>query len=326
LWPFIKKLNARKNLDRRGQQLKPTVLVLLATYNGKPWLKEQLDSILQQHEVDIKVAVSDDMSSDGTWDWLQETSEKNERVTLLPQIGKFGGAARNFFRLLRDVDFSYCNYVSFADQDDIWLPEKLSLAHALIQNQSADGYSSNVLAFWPDGRKMLVNKAQPQKTWDYLFEAAGPGCTYVIKSELAIAIQTLLIKRWDEAQEVGLHDWFAYAFARANDYKWVIDERPGMLYRQHETNQVGVNSGRRAFLNRLQTVTSGWAFDQAVLITKLVGLEHDAFVKRWIKGGRIGLLILALHSCQCRRRLRDSVFFFLSCLLLFFRPSKHGIK
>jgi rhamnosyltransferase len=301
--------------------LKPSVLVLLATYNGKPWLKEQLDSILQQRQVDIRVAVSDDMSSDGTWDWLQETSEKDDRISLLPQIGKFGGAARNFFRLLRDVDFSKCDYVSFADQDDIWLPEKLIHAHELIQDQRADGYSSNVLAFWPDGRKMLVNKAQPQKTWDYLFEAAGPGCTYVIKSELAIAIQALLIKRWGEAQKVGLHDWFAYAFARANGYKWVIDKRPGMLYRQHETNQVGVNSGRRAFLNRLQTVTSGWAFNQAVLITKLVGLEQDAFVKRWIKGGRIGLLSLALHSGQCRRRLRDRAFFLLSCLLLFFRPS-----
>lgn len=296
----------------------PSVAVCLAAFNGTRWLPEQLDSILDQTGVSVTVIVSVDQSSDKTEAWFDQRALADSRIVLLSHGEKFGGASRNFFRIMREIDFHRFDYVSFADQDDIWLPDKLSCAHQLILSTGADAYSSNVIAFWPDGRKVLIDKSQEQVEWDFLFEAAGPGCTYVMRKELAHAIQDLIRSRWGDVQEVGLHDWLAYAFARANGYRWLIDCYAGMLYRQHEANQVGVNSGARAFVQRARKVLSGWGLTQSVLIAQLVGLGNDPFVKRWSGQSKLGLLWLALHARQCRRRPRDKLIFALSCLVLCF--------
>lgn len=303
------------------QSSKPTVAVFLAVYNGTKWLDEQITTILDQSDISVTAFVSVDCSTDGSEHWIDKVAANDVRIKVLPQGCSFGGAARNFFRLLRDVDFGEFEYVSFADQDDIWLPNKLSQAHEMLVRTNSDGYSSNVLAFWPDGRKSLIEKSQPQVQWDFLFEAAGPGCTYVMRKELACALKDVVISRWDEVQEVGLHDWFAYAFARANGYRWVIDNIPSMLYRQHENNQVGVNVGWRAFVHRADKVLGGWGLDQSALIARLVGLNDVPFVLRWASGSRLGLLYLALHAVQCRRRVRDKFIFGLSCLVLSLKRS-----
>ncbi len=294
----------------------PKIAVCLAAFNGSDWLPEQLDSILAQAGVAVTVFLSVDSSTDGTEGWVDARAQADSRIVVLPHGENFGGAARNFFRILRDVDLSKFDYVSFADQDDIWLPNKLLRAHAELLRTKAHAYSSNVTAFWPNGRQVLIKKSQRQVRWDFLFEAAGPGCTYVMRKELACAVQDLVRSHWDEVQEVGLHDWFSYAFARANGYQWLIDDFVGMLYRQHEQNQVGVNAGWRAFMHRADKVLSGWGLAQSALIARLVGLSDDPFVLRWAGGSRLGLLYLALHAGQCRRRVRDKFIFGLSCLVL----------
>lgn len=290
--------------------------VCLAAFNGALWLPEQIDSILCQTGVVVKLFVSVDKSTDNTQEFFETIAQSQDRIVILPHGDRFGGAARNFFRIIKDVNFQNFDYVAFADQDDIWLPNKLLRAHEMLSCTEADGYSSNVIAFWSDGRKSLIEKSQQQVQWDFLFEAAGPGCTYVIRNELACAVQHVVRTRWDEIQEVGLHDWFIYAFARANGYRWVIDDVPGMLYRQHENNQVGVNAGWRAFIHRADKVLSGWGLAQSALISRLVGLSDAPFFLRWSDRSRLSLLYLALHAWQCRRRVRDKFIFGLSCLVL----------
>ena len=290
--------------------------VCFAAYNGMAYIVEQVKSILLQKNVDIKIFISVDKSTDGTENYLAEWALSDLRIILLPFGQRFGGAGPNFYRLLREVDLTGFDYISFSDQDDIWLPDKLQRAHETLSKTGADAYSSNITAFWPDGRKALIEKSQKQVQWDFLFEAAGPGCTYVMRKELACAIQALLKDRWADVQQVGLHDWFAYAFARANGYRWVIDDYPGMLYRQHEKNQVGVNMGWRALLHRARKICNGWGLSQSALIADLIGLGNDPFVKRWAGGSRVGMFWLACHAGQCRRRLRDKWLFALSCLVL----------
>lgn len=294
----------------------PKVAVCIAAFNGVLWLPEQIVSILSQTGVQVTLFASVDFSVDGTEEWFDQICLRHLNVVVLPHGKHFGGAAPNFFRLLADVEFSDFDYVSLADQDDIWLPDKLFRAHQLLSTTGADAYSSNVMAFWPDGRKLLIEKSQLQVKWDFLFEAAGPGCTYVMREELAHAIQVLVKTRWADVQKVGLHDWFVYAFARANGYRWVIDDYAGMLYRQHANNQVGVNKGWRALRHRAHKVLGGWGLTQSALIADLVGLGDDAFVKRWSGGRRAGLFWLACHGGQCRRRGRDKLLFALSCLAM----------
>jgi rhamnosyltransferase len=301
----------------------PRVAICLAAFNGMRWIEEQLNSILAQLSAHVTVFVSVDKSSDGTEQWVDRRAEADRRIVVLPHGQRFGGAGRNFFRLLRDVDFSGFDYVSFADQDDYWFETKLVRADEVLRRTGADAYSSNVIAFWPSGRRMLIDKSQPQKKWDFLFEAAGPGCTYVMKVKFAQALQARVREQWGEMQQVSLHDWFAYAFARASGYRWIIDEQPGMLYRQHAGNQVGVNEGWQALLRRAHKIWDGWWLGQAALIAQLVGMSEDPFVCSWQAPSRLAALKLAFRAVECRRRTRDQVLFALSCLTLVIGGSRH---
>ncbi len=292
----------------------PRIAVLLAAYNGVQWLESQIDSILEQQQVAVTVFISVDQSSDGTEALVTALAAADERIIALPYGRKFGGAAPNFFRLLAEVDVSAFAYVAFADQDDLWFANKLSRAVTRLSQTGADAYSSNVTAFWPDGRQALIVKSQPQQRWDFLFEAAGPGCTYLFSRELAVALQALIHQQPQQINKVGLHDWFCYAFARAQGYQWLIDDFSGLRYRQHQLNQVGVNKGIKAFLHRAQRILDGWAFQQTALIVALTGLAAEPFVRRCLQPTRCSRLQLALHAPQCRRRLRDQFLFALSCL------------
>ena len=89
-----------------------------------------------------------------------------------------------------------------------------------------------------------------------------------------------------------------------------------MLYRQHDSNQVGVNFGPYAKFHRARKIFGGWGIEQSQLIARLLGLDRDAFVRVWIGGQRAGLLRLALQAKQCRRATGDKLLFALSCVIL----------
>lgn len=302
--------------------MEPKCLVLLAAYNGMQWISEQVDSILKQSGVSVTLLISVDRSTDGTEEWVSQLATVNPNVGHLQHGETFGGAARNFFRLINEAPLDSFDYFAFADQDDIWSPEKLSRAFECITAEGAHGYSGNVTAFWPDGREALIEKSQPQVAYDHLFESAGPGCTFVFTRELFESFQLHISSHFAEVQRVSLHDWYAYAFSRANDYKWVIDTSSYMRYRQHDSNQFGANTGFTALTSRLAKVRNGWWLDQAATISKLVGLENDAFVRRWVDLQRGGLLILSLKGFKCRRRPRDKIVFSLLCLMVAFLGRK----
>lgn len=291
----------------------PKVAVLLAAYNGMLWIEEQLASILGQASVDVTVYISIDPSTDGTENWCMAYAAERPEVVVLPTVGSFGGASRNFFRLIRDVDFDTYDFIAFADQDDIWHKDKLQRATTAIQSRQVDAYSSNVTAFWPNGRTHLLDKAQPQVAWDFLFEAAGPGCTYVLSKKLAQTLKISMLANWQQLQAVSLHDWYCYAFARSHGYGWYIDPVPSMDYRQHENNQIGANKGLSPLIARYKTIHDGWWFSQVRMIALLVGQGEDPFVKTWLQLRRRQQVRLSFSAWKCRRRERDKVFFFFVC-------------
>jgi rhamnosyltransferase len=299
-----------------SHSVRPKIAICLAAFNGVSWLDEQLDSILGQEAVDVTLFVSVDSSTDGTEELINTRATGDARVNVLPHGGKFGGAAANFFRILRDVQFEPFDYVGFADQDDIWVDGKLSRAVAMLRETGAVGYSSNLMAFWPSGRRRLIQKAQSQRRLDFIFESAGAGCTFLVTKVLVADIQNLLSVRRDDLQGVALHDWFAYALARARGYRWFTDDFVGVLYRQHATNQLGANSGWQPIVRRMRLVLSGWAMDQSALVAELIGYGEHPIVRRGLDRGRLGMLWLMTQSWQCRRRPRDRILFAMACLLL----------
>ena len=285
------------------------IAVLLASYNGVKYIKEQIDSILNQKEVDVTIFISDDLSTDKTVEYLQDIYKDFKNIVYLPSGSKFGGAGKNFFRLIKDVDFSSFDFISFVDQDDIWYEDKLIRAIKTIEDKQLDAYSSNVLAFWEDGKEMIINKSSLQARYDYLFEAAGPGCTYVLKKDLAISLQNFICDNWEDVNKVELHDWFIYAFARENNYKWHIDEKPSMRYRQHTSNQVGANDGLKAKLKRLKKVFSSWYREEIIKIIKVLRLENKyKFSKYILNKSYLNNLLLLKYSFEFRRNKKEKIF------------------
>ena len=195
-----------------------------------------------------------------------------------------------------------------------------------MMEQGAFGYSSNVTAFWPSGKTQLVNKAQPQRSLDFIFEAAGPGCTYVLNISLALSLQKMIRGADASLLRVGYHDWLIYAFARANNYTWVIDDWSSMQYRQHANNQIGVNTGWHPYWVRVRKILSGHGFEQSLLIANLVNATSTPIVQKGLCGGRLGYLWLVLRANQCRRKRLDQLWFFILCVLFAIaKPSDSGI-
>ncbi|MBN2644156.1 MAG: glycosyltransferase [Desulfuromonadaceae bacterium] len=300
----------------------PKCVVVLAAYRGQPWIGEQLDSILNQSGMAVRVVVSIDPSPDGTEDVVRHYAAQDSRVTLLPVAKRFGCAAGNFYHLLCEVDLGDVDCLAFADQDDLWCSDKLRRAWNRL-DRGYDAYSSNVRAFWPDGRSCLIEKARPQRAYDYLFEAAGPGCTYVLSHRLAESLQQFARLHRQALDEVYFHDWFFYAYARSAGFNWYIDAEPGLLYRQHQHNQLGANIGLYCGLKRLAMMSSCRYGQQAMRISRLCldrhpsCDDHQALI-RIAAGGWTARWFVLTHVGSCRRARRDRLVLFICCLLGWF--------
>lgn len=280
-------------------------IILLATYNGESYIKDQLDSILNQKGVQIKVLVSDDLSTDNTLKIIK--SYNDSRIHILPNYQKFGSASQNFFRLVRDANFDDFDYVSFADQDDIWNLDKLKNSISTIISKNADAYSSNVLAFWENGKSLVVNKAQNIKKYDHFFSSAGPGCTYVFKKSLAIQFQNELNAKNKLIKKIDFHDWLIYSYARVHKFKWCIDDSITMKYRQHQNNQFGANSGIKTYVKRWKESRNGWFRNQIIYGAQFC--DYSAYPICVLKKNKLfGRLILIKDIFKFRRKKSEAIF------------------
>ena len=224
----------------------PAVAVLLATHDGEPYVRPQVQSILSQAGVDVTLHVSDDGSTDGTRELVQEWAAQEPRIRLLPRAARFGSAAPNFYHLLLSVDPARYDAIAFADQDDVWFEWKLEHHLGLAKEHGVGGVSSSVLAFWPDGRERAVEKAGQMRRFDHLFQGPGPGCTFLITPALAEVVRACLSRPDLGASSFVFHDWLIYAIARSCGFGWHISERPSLRYRQHGSNEWGANVGMSA--------------------------------------------------------------------------------
>ena len=288
----------------------------MAAYNGKQYIAQQLQTILNQTHKPCKILINIDLSTDETVAIVEGYATKSSEIEILSSKKHFGSAAANFIYLLLNTNLSNIDYIALADQDDLWNEDKLDKAIQKLQ-QGYDGYSSNVEAFWEDGRKKVLEKNQSQQNFDHLFESAGPGCTFVMTKKLALELQNFLKKNQSEISQMKqYHDWLIYAFARTNYYKWFIDGYASMQYRQHALNDFGAHVGFSGFLVRVKRVIKGEGFDQVLRLIRILKLENDPFVSKWYPLSRFGFLRLAFHAPQCRRRLREKIYFIFACILI----------
>jgi glycosyltransferase involved in cell wall biosynthesis len=232
------------------------IAILLCTYNGERFLKEQLDSIANQTHENWSLYVSDDGSTDNTLQIVENFKSKLApgRVTLFQ--GPKQGFAKNFMSLAK------CNYIeadffAFSDQDDIWFEDKLERSVKYLSNSS----SSQPALYC--SRTRLVNMTGEVIGLSPLFSNA-PSFRNALVQSLAGA-NTMLVNRdarnllsqTPDDAKIPAHDWLAYLLVSGAGGYVVFDKTPSLDYRQHDNNLIGSNSGVTARISRLIKMFSG---------------------------------------------------------------------
>ena len=285
----------------------PKVAVLLAAYNGEKYIQEQIESIVNQVDVDVYIYISIDASTDRTLEICQQLQKIYNNIFIINE-GKerFGSAGKNFYYLIKNVDFEEFDFIALSDQDDIWKPSKIIRGIQVLEKEQASGYSSDVECFWDDGsrKNKIIKKSYPQKKYDYYFEPAGPGCTYILTKKFATVFQRELRNLTNPPFH---HDWYIYAFARKNNFRWHIDNHPNIYYRQHISNQVGANIGINQKLNRIKKLKNKTY--QKEVFEILTSIEIPQKTKNGIKK------LVIKNPLVFRRDKKEAIFLFIFALL-----------
>lgn len=230
-----------------------TVEILLATYNGEKYIREQIDSILNQDYKDWVVRVSDDASRDATYEVLLEYKTKYPDKFILHRNEKgFGSAKLNFMHLIRN---SECQYVMCCDQDDVWLPNKISLTLQAMKQNEEKGIPVLVHTDLKVVDENLGIKSESFFQYSKLNKEAGyrelliqnsvTGCTMMLNRELV-----MLLNRDINVNKILMHDWLAALIAAAKGKICFVDQAT-ILYRQHSVNSVGAKQyGLALFIER----------------------------------------------------------------------------
>jgi len=225
-------------LDARIHRDSLPVAVLLSTYNGMRYLPEQLESLIRQDFRRWTLIWRDDGSTDGTPALMQPFAERFGEESCLPMPDQAGhlGIIGSFLTLLRQVPPN--TVAAFADQDDIWLPDKLQRGAEALAAVPGD-----VPALYC-ARQRLVDEnlvtlgLSPYRGGPAVFPAAltqnvATGCT-VMLNPAAVALIAA-----SNPPEGTLHDWWSYLMVSAAGGRLIADPVPVVLYRQHCANAVG---------------------------------------------------------------------------------------
>lgn len=248
---------------------KRKVLVLLATYNGERFLKEQLDSIMQQDGVEVHVLIRDDGSKDNTVQLLKTMSHFYEgRVTVIE--GENIGCTPCFMQLMKmAVDFKGfdADYYAFCDQDDVWLRDKLYRSTTALDKMDSTkpalffGYCQ-----WADTGMNLLPTPPPKPYRftlgeSFLINAAGG---------LTMVFNTSLLKNAIRADipSAVLHDWWVYVLCLALSGNVYYDPQPLVHYRLHGNNVMG--TGRVPLLKRINRILNPVNKDLSYYLAKVL--------------------------------------------------------
>jgi rhamnosyltransferase len=299
----------------------PRVAIVLATYNGANWVGEQLASISSQLHKDWHLFIRDDGSTDATITIIKSLVSP-DRVTFLDSSGgTTGSPAANFIKALCAVDYSSFDYLAFADQDDIWVPNRLGRAIEKMQACSADGYSSDLIAFDNSLRRSwYVDKSQPSCEFDYLFQGASAGCTYMLSRRAVTLISKVLRPYASEFPPNRSHDWLIYAIGRSHGLTWFGDTEASVFYRQHSRNSYGALPSVKGLTFRLQLARSGWYREHVLWLRNVLRLTPEereilSLVDRLRIRDRVALV---LRTGQFRRKRKDQWLFAIAVLLGWF--------
>ncbi len=234
----------------------PDVAVLLCSYQGERHLAEQLDSIGRQTHAGWRVWVSDDGSTDATLAILERYRSQWGADRLSVQSGPAQGFAANFRSLTCRADID-ADCFAWADQDDIWEPDKLARALEWLQSVPDDTpalYGTRTLLTDEDDRPIGKSPlfTRPPSFSNALVQSIAGGNTMVFNR----ATRELLVQAGSQGEAVA-PDWLAYLVVTGCGGRVHYDPWTSVRYRQHEGNLSGSNVSLRGRWQRMRLLLGG---------------------------------------------------------------------
>ena len=217
----------------------PKIDILMTTYNGEKYLKEQIESILNQTYKNINLIISDDCSTDNTRDILKEYQDL-ENIKIYYQDKNLGYVA-NFEFLLKHVE---SDIYMLSDQDDVWMPNKIEETFKKLEEDNADLVFTDLEVV--NQKLELINKSFNKsmnkehkigKTlgtnqFEYLYNNIT-GCTIMSKKKWIDEILPI-----PKGSKYVIHDsWIGLIISLNGKISYL--DKPTIKYRQHSENQVG---------------------------------------------------------------------------------------
>ena len=229
------------------------VAILLATYNGENYIREQLDSLLSQTFQDFVVYIHDDGSDDKTKHILKEYAASSDKIVVLEYESNHG-AKENFFSLLDHVE---ANYYMFCDQDDIWHNDKIEKSYSTIKNLESKYGKDKALCIYTDLRVVDENKNVINDSFfkmEGIFPEFLKDFNHVAASNFATGCTMLFNHKAKESMNpdkefATMHDaWFALSVMVSDGIVFPIRETL-IDYRQHADNTLGAVDANRLSLS-----------------------------------------------------------------------------
>lgn len=242
-----------------------TVGIVMATYNGMKYVREQIDSILANTYTDWKLWIWDDGSKDNTVSILKEYEDKYPNKIIVHENPKNLGVVLNFLDAARQCD---TEYVMFCDQDDVWMANKIQRTLDTMKKTEekmgsdypitvftdatvVDGKLNNIQSSFYQASRLDTKKVDINHL---LIENKLLGCTIMMN----YAVKDLLTNLPKSAR---VHDWWI-ALLTSCFGKIVYLPKATLLYRQHENNVIG----NQNFISYVQNRTKNLKKQKQILL------------------------------------------------------------
>lgn len=259
-----------------------SVVVLLSTYNGSKYIKEQIQSIVDQdYDGVIEVCIRDDGSKDDTVDVIKTINvTKNRKLTFLPDDGNLG-PQRSFLRL---IDLApHAEFYFFADQDDVWTSDHVSAAVAMLQNADKPVmYCSNYSLV--DANLKLLSEfeinAKPQFTpLKSFFYNQIPGCCMAWNDMLQRYLKQMRL------DNVMMHDRYVLSFACFIGEVF-YDPQSHILHRIHGDNVIGAGHKKINFVKwikeKYSLLSTKEKYDVSKMAEEFLRIAEDIAHEKYI--------------------------------------------
>lgn len=239
-----------------GGTARPAIAILMCTFNGGRFLREQFDSFETQSLTDWVLYISDDGSTDTTLQIIDEYQSRWGARRLICFEGPRAGFAQNFLSLIRRSAVN-ADYFAFSDQDDVWLEDKLSRALSALQHlppERPNLYCSRTRLVDETGSVIghspLFHK--PPSFFNALVQSIAGANTMLINDSAR-----RILKQVPPSMGVVAHDWLTYLLVSGCGGQVIYDPQPSLDYRQHGNNLIGSQTTWRDRVRRLGGLWSG---------------------------------------------------------------------